>query len=164
MRDHEIQSVKKKLIEKLGVYFEKEKHLSPLAARILSILTLVGKFGISFEDLVADLEASKSTIWTHLSSLIGQQKVSYYTKTGDRKRYFILGPNYIVRKIEELKAHWNSEIELLKQVIAYKEDFNQDRPSDEKLELTFHQETVKFLTGSIEYLEKQKAYYQSKDN
>ncbi len=162
MPHKELEEEKKHLIEKLGVYFEEDKHLPPLAARILSTLVLNGRYGTSFEKLVSELEASKSTICTHLNSLIAQQRVAYFTKSGDRKRYFTIASGYITQKIELLITHWNTEIELHKQVLSYKSAFNKAHPS-QPLSLSFHENAVKFLHEAIAYFQKQAKHYQHKE-
>ena len=85
---------RERIIEKLGVHIESREQLAPLAARILSTLILTGKRGITFESLVCELGASKSTIFTHLTTLQAANRITYYTKSGDRKKYFILIPNF----------------------------------------------------------------------
>ncbi|OYX24100.1 MAG: transcriptional regulator, partial [Flavobacteriales bacterium 32-35-8] len=77
------------LIEKLGILLETKDQLAPVAARIKAYIILKGKSGTTFEDLVADLCASKSTISTHLNHLLDLKKIVYFTKLGDRKKYFI---------------------------------------------------------------------------
>lgn len=81
---------KLRLVESLGVHFENKDHLAPVAARILSYAILTGKQGVTFEDLVSNLCASKSTISTHLNHLQDLKKLEYFTKPGDRKKYFII--------------------------------------------------------------------------
>lgn len=71
---------KNQLVEKLGVNFEHSEQLAPVAARILAFIILTGKVGATFEDLVSNLCASKSTISTHLNHLQDLNKISYFTK------------------------------------------------------------------------------------
>ena len=44
--------------------------------------------------MVTILCASKSTISTHLNHLQDLNKIEYFTKTGDRKKYFIINKGY----------------------------------------------------------------------
>lgn len=91
MNEKELNIQKRNLIEKLGVQLEGDQ-LAPLAARILATLILTGKKGITFDELVRDLCAGKSTISTHLDHLQSSNRIKYFTKSGDRKRYFIINP------------------------------------------------------------------------
>lgn len=146
----------------LGVYFEQEQQVAPLAARILAMLILQGNRGTTFEQMVTDLEASKSTICTHLNSLIDQKRIGYFTKCGDRKRYFSMAPGYISRKIEGLATQWNREIILQQQILAYKKAFNKENP-EEPLSLTVQEDVLEFLSRAIASLEELAPKYQNKE-
>src|SRR5690606_23593601 len=100
--ESQLKTKKFQLVEKLGVHFENTDHLAPVAARIMAYVILTGKTGTTFEDLVSDLCASKSTISTHLNHLQGLNKLTYFTKSGDRKKYFILNPDYILQSINNM--------------------------------------------------------------
>ena len=97
---------RKQLIEKLGVHLEVKEQMAPVAARILATLILTGKQGITFENLVCELGASKSTISTHLTTLQAATRITYYTKSGDRKKYFILIPDVMIQSMEEMLKTW----------------------------------------------------------
>lgn len=162
MQKEELEAEKKRLIELLGVYFEQEKQNPPLASRILATLILHGNHGTTFEQLVSELEASKGTISTHLNSLIAQQRIGYFTKSGDRKRYYTISGNLIFRKIDDLLNQWKNEIGLRQQVIAYKTAYNQTHP-DEPFSLIMEKEMLNFLQNSVAYFGEQASIYQTKD-
>ena len=89
----DIQKEKAELVEMFGVFFESTHHLPPLASRILGNLIIDGcKTGLTFEDLVERMSASKSTVSTSLNLLLKMEKVTYYTLTGDRKKYYKPSP------------------------------------------------------------------------
>ena len=85
-----LEKRKLELVEKLGIFLEKKEQIAPVAARIFSFIILTGKQGTTFDDLVTNLCASKSTISTHLNHLQDLKKLEYFTKPGDRKKYFIV--------------------------------------------------------------------------
>lgn len=138
---------KENLIEKMGVHLEHKEQLAPLAARILAQLVLKGKKGETFEKLVGDLNASKSTIFTHLTTLQASSRITYYTKPGDRKKYFIISPNAMINSMDEIIENWNEEHELHLEIVEYKKDFNKkfSENSEEKFDLEFHQEYLNYL-------------------
>ncbi len=142
-----ILNKKEKLVEKLGVHLENKEQIAPLAARIISKLILLGKKGITFEELVCDLGASKSTISSHLTNLQASQRITYFTKPGDRKKYFILSPDAMIKSMTEMLKTWELESVLHREVMAYKEEVNRSIPedSDEKFELDFHKDYISFL-------------------
>jgi DNA-binding transcriptional regulator GbsR (MarR family) len=156
MKD-EICKEKMALVEKLGVHLENREQLAPVAARILSYIILTGKKGTTFEDMVTILCASKSTISTHLNHLQDLKKIVYFTKTGDRKKYFIINKDMIVQHIDNMINEWQEVRELHLEIKSYKETINTLKleNDDEKFELSFHNDYIQFLdeaSSSIETL------------
>lgn len=89
----DIQKEKEELREMFGVHFERQYNIPPLAARILGILIIDScKAGITFEDLVERMGASKSSVSTSVNLLLKMGKIQYYTLAGDRKKYFRPSP------------------------------------------------------------------------
>jgi DNA-binding transcriptional regulator GbsR (MarR family) len=156
MKDN-ICKEKMALVEKLGVHLENREQLAPVAARILSYIILTGKQGTTFEDMVTILCASKSTISTHLNHLQDLKKIVYFTKTGDRKKYFIINKDMIVQQIDNMINEWQEVRELHLEIKNYKEIVNgqQIENEDEKCDLNFHNDYIQFLneaSSSIEAL------------
>ncbi|MCK0147952.1 transcriptional regulator [Arenibacter sp. F26102] len=156
MKDN-ICKEKMALVEKLGVHLEGREQLAPVAARILAYIILTGKKGSTFEDMVTILCASKSTISTHLNHLQDLNKIEYYTKTGDRKKYFIINKNTIIQHVDRMISHWNAERVIHLEIKAYKETQNKLKieNDDEKFDLSFHNDYVKFVdeaTASVKEL------------
>lgn len=89
----DIQKEKEELVEMFGVHFESQYNLPPLAARILGTLIIdTCKAGMTFEELVERMGASKSSVSTNLSLLHKTGKIVYYTIPCDRKKYFRPAP------------------------------------------------------------------------
>ncbi|MBU2907187.1 MULTISPECIES: transcriptional regulator [Arenibacter] len=156
MKDN-ICKQKMALVEKLGVHLEGREQLAPVAARIMAYIILTGKKGSTFEDMVTILCASKSTISTHLNHLQDLNKIEYYTKTGDRKKYFIINKNTIIQHVDRMISHWNAERAIHLEIKAYKESQNNLKieNDEEKFDLTFHNDYVKFVdeaTASVKEL------------
>lgn len=141
---------KMRLVEKLGVHLESREQLAPVAARIMSYIILTGKKGTTFDELVTILCASKSTISTHLSHLQNLNKVEYFTKTGDRKKYFVINKDSVVKHIDELINEWEIVRELHLEIKAYKHSINTNKieKNEEKFDLNFHNDYIKFLDGA----------------
>ncbi|MGJ8548678.1 transcriptional regulator [Winogradskyella undariae] len=138
------------LVEKLGVHLETREQLAPVAARILSFIILTGKKGVTFEDMVKILCASKSTISTHLNHLQDLNKIVYFTKTGDRKKYFIINKDSILQHIDNMVDEWNDIKGLHLEIRSYKETINEKAKADneEKFDLNFHNDYIEFLDGA----------------
>ncbi|WP_037318098.1 GbsR/MarR family transcriptional regulator [Salegentibacter sp. Hel_I_6] len=144
MNKLELEAHKTRLIEKLGVQLEKEHQLAPVAARIFATLIMLGKKGSTFDQLVVDLNAGKSTVSTHLEHLQATNKVEYYTKPGDRKRYFIVKTDLMVNYIDEMTAKWEAQKCIHEEVLEYKMLMNQLDSSD-NFDLEFQKSLLTFL-------------------
>lgn len=138
---------KMELVEKLGVHFENAYRLAPVAARILSFVVLNGRSGTTFDDLVTNLGASKSTISTHLNHLQGIKKILYFTKSGDRKKYFIINEDSIVMSIDEMIDSWAKLRELHVEIKMYKQSLNimETIDANSKFDSEFHDNYIKFI-------------------
>jgi DNA-binding transcriptional regulator GbsR (MarR family) len=87
MSTKNLKDSQKQLIEKVGVFLEKQG-LSPAAARISALLVISDELELTFEDIYQKLEISKSSASTAINFLVKVQRIEYITKPGDRKRYF----------------------------------------------------------------------------
>lgn len=155
---HNVCLQKQNLVERLGVLIESNEQLAPVAARILSYIILTGKVGTTFEDLVIKLCASKSTISTHLNHLQDLKKIVYFTKVGDRKKYFVMNSDNIIQKIDEMTETWSLQKQLHLEIKEYKENLNLKQTDEaSKFDLDFHNNYIQFLneaTTSILELKK----------
>ncbi|HLV69961.1 GbsR/MarR family transcriptional regulator [Xanthomarina gelatinilytica] len=147
---------KYQLVEKLGVHFEYTEKLAPVASRILAYIILTGKAGVIFEDLVSDLCASKSTISTHLNHLQDLNKITYFTKIGDRKKYFVINKDTTVQSIVKMIDDWENEKQLHFEIMAYKKEVNKTFKDEDKFDLGFHENYIEFLEGATSSINKLK--------
>ncbi|MCW3083320.1 MAG: hypothetical protein JWP12_686 [Bacteroidetes bacterium] len=76
-----------KLIEKLGVVFEK-LGLTPAAARIEGLLLVADNTELTFDEIRETLNISKSATSNAINMMLSMDRIEYITKPGDRKRYF----------------------------------------------------------------------------
>lgn len=89
----DIKKEKEELIEMFGIHFEQFHNMPPLGARIFATVILdCCSTGMTFEDLVDRMGASKSSVSTNLNLLLKLGKITYYTLPGDRKKYFKPSP------------------------------------------------------------------------
>lgn len=156
---------KKELVEKLGVHFENVYRLAPVAARIFSYIVLNGRSGASFEELVTNLGASKSTISTHLNHLQALKKIVYFTKSGDRKKYFKVNEDSIILSIDEMIDSWTEQRNLHVEIKAYKQSLNSSDTI--KFDSQFHDNYIKFIddvTSSLSELKAKIIEIQSQKN
>ena len=151
----EICEEKMRLVEKLGVHLENRENLALVAARILAYVILTGKKGATFEEMVTILCASKSTISTHLNHLQDLNKIEYFTKTGDRKKYFVINKDSVVQHIDNLISEWQEVRELHLEIKEYKKSINEHtiEKKEEKFDLNFHNDYIKFIDGATASIE-----------
>jgi DNA-binding transcriptional regulator GbsR (MarR family) len=116
----DIENEKNELKEMYGVHFEKLYNIPPLAARILGTLIIDGcKAGLTFEALVENLNASKSSISTNLNLLLKMDKITYFTISGDRKKYFKAAD--LSKRLENYLKLIDSEMAIVNRMINYRE-------------------------------------------
>ncbi|MDT0676408.1 GbsR/MarR family transcriptional regulator [Autumnicola musiva] len=118
---------KRKLIEEIGVHFEKIHQLAPLAARIYAIMVLSPADGQTFEEIMTITEASKSSVSTQLNLLLQLKKVEYFTKSGDRKRYFRANRLYLKTTLEGYLEDITQELELLDKITEFNSTYNKEK-------------------------------------
>lgn len=107
---------KLKLIEELGMHFEKSG-TQPAASRIFALLMISDNNELTFEEIYGILKMSKSAASNAINLLIDTHRVEFFTKPGERKRYFrckIKSLNEGVQKTIESMDVFNS---ILKKVL-----------------------------------------------
>jgi DNA-binding transcriptional regulator GbsR (MarR family) len=164
MKKAELEKEKMSLIEKLGVIMEKKYQLAPVAARILSSLILSGKQALTFDELVQQLQASKSTISTNLEHLQHLKRIEYFTKPGDRKRYFKLNTNFTVEVLDELIKGWETEKVVNQEILEYKQKRNSYNSEHDLplFDLEFQKSLLVFLEETTEAFKKLKTNFINK--
>ncbi|WP_101263568.1 GbsR/MarR family transcriptional regulator [Labilibaculum filiforme] len=120
----ELEEEKKLLVEKFGLFMEGQEKLSPIGARIFATLFINKENGATFDDLVHFLGASKSTISTNLHNLTKSNMIVFYTRPGDRKKYYSLSPDGFISRIEEKIENFKTEFILVEQILQYKKLVN----------------------------------------
>lgn len=159
MNVEELENQRNQLIEELGVIIERKDQLAPVAARILSTLILTGQEGITFDRLVQSLNASKSTVSTHLDQLQTTNKIKYFTKPGDRKRYFVVNPNLTFDVIDEMTLQWETERAVHQKILEYKKMSNElcKEHKETSFDLSFQENLLIFLDEATTAIQKLKA-------
>lgn len=114
-----LKQQREELIEQFGVHFENIGHLPPLGSRILATLILdVCSRQYTFEDLVEQMGASKSSISTNLNLLLKMGKITYYTLPGDRKKYY--RPSAFSERFDNYLKMISFEKEIMDKMLDYR--------------------------------------------
>lgn len=141
---------KKELVEKFGLFMERQDNLPPIAARIFASLFVNKGDGTTFDELVNFLSASKSTISTNIQLLSNKGMLTYYTKPGDRKKYFILSPESLLARVEEEIVQYRTEYQIVKEIIDFREEINESG-DDSNIDKSYPY--LDFLSNSLTLLE-----------
>jgi len=120
---------KQRLIEELGVHFEAEYNLPPLAARIFGNLVVTEEVGLTFDDCQMKRGASKSSISTSLNLLLQLGIITYFTKSGDRRRYFKISDKstFFIKKLEQAIKKAANESKMIQKVAEYDQQYNNEK-------------------------------------
>jgi len=137
------REIKEQLVEEIGVYFEKTLQLTPLAARLYGLLMLCPKSGHSFEEIVELSQSSKSSVSVNLNLLLNNGSIEYFTKPGERKRFFRLSKNYLKVSLEKYKNQLSEELKILQKVKDFNVQYNKEK----------HEKHKAFAKMYTEYLE-----------
>lgn len=112
------------LVEQIGVNIEEAQQFSPLASRIYALVLLAPIKGYSFEDVVELSKSSKSSVSTNLKLLLESGVLEYFTKPGERKRYFRLSQNYLEVSLNKLKNRVAAELSLFYKIDSFNSEYN----------------------------------------
>ncbi|MEP2278022.1 transcriptional regulator [Maribacter sp.] len=145
------EETKNKLIEEFGVHFESEYDLPPLAARIFANLVITEEEGLTFEDCINKRGASKSSISTSLNLLLQMDFVKYFTKSGDRKRYFKVAEKntFFIKKLNRSLKKLERESEMLRKITAYNEQYRPEKHEENKTKITVYGSCIANMTKDL---------------
>lgn len=115
----EIAEEQKMLIEDIGISLEARLGLSPLASRIYALLILSDSLGLTFEGIREAIPASKSSISVNINVLIQLKYIDYYTKPGNRRRYFKVAKYYQIQYFEQHLHQLDKDIEMIERINTF---------------------------------------------
>jgi DNA-binding transcriptional regulator GbsR (MarR family) len=113
----------KELIETIGRNLEKQG-LQPVAGRILGMLMVMDKEEYTFDEIVEEMQISKSSASNALRNLELREAIEYVTYPGDRKRYFRISFSDINKLIEGVKKKFQTDADIFDEIISLKKDPN----------------------------------------
>lgn len=120
------------LIEDIGMILEYRADLAPLAARIYATLLISSNEGLTFDEIIEIVQASKSTVSNNLNILVQLKYVEYFTRPGNRKRYFKTSPSYVKNALEQYMALLDNELKIVNRIDDYNKENNPEKFNHEK--------------------------------
>jgi len=122
----------KQLVEEIGIRMENRLDISPLAARIYALLSISSYNGLSFEEIREAVNTTKSSASININVLTQLGYVAYFTKPGDRKRYFKIAKYYQLQSFETYLESLEKEIEIVEKINAYNKKHHPEKFKNEK--------------------------------
>ena len=147
MEELERLQKQRELIEFMGIQSEKEG-FQPATARVMALLIVSDKEEFTFEDIVEELELSKSSVSVALKNLMIRDIIEYVTYTGDRKRYFRFMYKNSDQFIEDMEQKVAERIKYMNLVV----DLKKDPKSKSALFLKNVADSLEFFNGRIKEL------------
>ncbi|SCY19946.1 Winged helix DNA-binding domain-containing protein [Nonlabens sp. Hel1_33_55] len=120
-------SEKKLLVEEIGIHLESTHQLPPLACRIYAIMIVSSDDGFSFEELKEILQCSKSSLSASVNLLSQLNYIEYYTKPGERKRYFRGTGSYLSNMLEENLQKVDIELKMVSRILEFNRMHNPEK-------------------------------------
>lgn len=113
----------KELVERIGRHYDKEG-FQPIAGRILGLLMVMDKELYTFDEIVEELQISKSSASNTLRNLEIRGVIEYITQPGDRRRYFRIKRMEKLRLIDDFKTKMEGMHDLFINILSLKADKN----------------------------------------
>jgi DNA-binding transcriptional regulator GbsR (MarR family) len=111
----------RELVETIGLHFDKQG-LQPIAGRIMGLLMVMDKERFSFDEIIEELQISKSSASNALKNLEIRKKIEYITLPGERKRYFQLRRQDRFSLIHDFEEKMLRTIEMFDCIVSLKAD------------------------------------------
>ncbi|UVD78246.1 MULTISPECIES: transcriptional regulator [Myroides] len=111
--------------------------------------------GVTFDELVEKLNASKSSVSNSLNLLISNNQIEHFNKIDERKRFFRLNPNFMTTRLQLIRDLLEREHNLslrLENFVTTGEINAQNCEMKMKLYIDHLEKSKKHLTETIEKL------------
>ena len=154
MEESERIKKQRELIERIGRNNERDG-FQPVTARILGLLMVMDKEEYTFDEIVDEMQISKSSASNALRNLELRGVIEYVTYPGDRKRYFRFVSGDINEIIAEIEKRMQQKLSIMQQIIELKKNPNSRNAK-------FLKNVLEGINFFIENLEKLKTEYKDK--
>ncbi|MET3036492.1 transcriptional regulator [Chryseobacterium sp. NRRL B-14859] len=131
---HQSIEIDEKIFQDAVKFYGTVFSLPPLASKIYSYLLFdYEKVGITFDEFVEVLSASKSSVSTSISLLLNAQLIVDHNKMDERKRYFFINDEYKKIRFEKIVQKMKDELKLLDDLNNFK--ISKDDGYNERIEV-----------------------------
>ncbi|MDR6405565.1 MULTISPECIES: transcriptional regulator [Chryseobacterium] len=130
---HKSIEIDEKIFQDAVKFYGTIFNLPPLASKIYAYLLFdYEKVGITFDEFVEVLSASKSSVSTSISLLLNAELIVDHNKMDERKRYFFINDEYKKIRFEKIVQKMQAELKLLDDLDQFKK--NHDDVYNERME------------------------------
>lgn len=130
---HKSIEIDEKIFQDAVKFYGTIFNLPPLASKIYAYLLFdYEKVGITFDEFVEVLSASKSSVSTSISLLLNAELIVDHNKMDERKRYFFTNDDYKRIRFEKIVQKMQDELKLLDDLDQFKK--NHDDGHNERIE------------------------------
>ena len=154
MEESERIKKQRELIERIGRNNERDG-FQPVTARILGLLMVMDKEEYTFDEIVDEMQISKSSASNAFRNLELRGVIESVTYPGDRKRYFRFVSGDINEIIAEIEKRMQQKLHIMQQIIELKKNPNSRNAK-------FLKNVLEGINFFIENLEKLKTEYKDK--
>ncbi|WBV60871.1 transcriptional regulator [Chryseobacterium camelliae] len=131
---HKSIEIDEKIFQDAVKFYGTIFNIPPLASKIYAYLLFdYEKVGITFDEFVEVLSASKSSVSTSISLLLKAQLIVDHNKMDERKRYFFINDEYKKIRFEKIVQKMQDELKLLDDLDQFKK--NHDDGYNKKMEV-----------------------------
>jgi DNA-binding transcriptional regulator GbsR (MarR family) len=118
---HKSIEIDEKIFQNAVKFYGTVFSLPPLASKIYAYLLFdYDKVGITFDEFVEVLSASKSSVSTSISLLLNAELIVDHNKMDERKRYFFINDGYKKIRFEKIVQKMQDELQLLDDLDNFK--------------------------------------------
>ncbi|MGH1516870.1 transcriptional regulator [Chryseobacterium sp. JK1] len=118
---HQSIEIDEKIFQDAVKFYGTVFSLPPLASKIYSYLLFdYERVGITFDEFVEVLSASKSSVSTSISLLLNAELIIDHNKMDERKRYFFINDEYKKIRFEKIVQKMQDELKLLDDLDNFK--------------------------------------------
>ncbi len=147
MEDAERIAQQRELVE----YYARQKEqegFQPTAARIFGLLMIMDKEEFTFDEIVKEMQISKSAVSTALKNLEIHGVIESVTYFGDRKRYFRIATYEADEMVRKFQKKTQKILDTMYKIIELKKDKNSKNALFQK-RIIIGLEFIKERVGSI---------------
>lgn len=150
---HKSIEIDEKIFQDAVKFYGTIFNIPPLASKIYAYLLFdFEKVGVTFDEFVEVMSASKSSVSTSLSLLLNAQLIVDHNKMDERKRYFFINDEYKKIRFEKIVQKMKDELKLLDDLDSFRKDHDYDNSERTEVYKSLLNKNIKNIQESLNKL------------